>query len=152
MVAEGVAIALRWVRDVSVRGAGAGAVHGVVGGTVSAAVDPKVIPIWDLLALVAAFGVVIGLAVAMVVGTLTAPAAVLATVRGQGRWLRPLTVAVPAAALVAVAITTVPVWPLVGEGRTPGVLVENLVWWHAGPACWAALVLFRLSGRWPRPQ
>lgn len=145
----GVAVALRWVRDVSIRGAGAGAVHGAVAGMVSAAVNWTVADFWDMLDLVIVFGAVFGLAVAMVVGVLTAPSAVLATVRGQGRWLRPLTVSVPAVALVAVAFATFPVWPPAGQSRTIGALFENLVWWHVGPAFWAALVLFRLTRRWP---
>lgn len=145
----GVAVALRWVRDVSVRGAGAGALHGIMAGLVSAAVSSSVVGFWDMADLLVVFGAAFGLVVAMVVGVLTAPSAVLATVRGQGRWLRPLTVAVPTVAIVAVAFAMFPVWPAAGEDRTIVALIHNLFWWHAGPAFWAALVLFRLTRRWP---
>lgn len=73
----------------------------------------------------------------------------------RGRWgrLRPWVVALPTAALVAVAVAIEPPWP--NEPVDPFALTDfviTLVWLYAGPACWAGLFLYRLTAHWPHAR
>ncbi len=142
---------LRWVGSVAAHGAVAGALHGVLAGLVSLLVGEGGGggPVAEVLAMFGTFGLGVGLAFGLAIGLLTAPAVLTADRLDAWSRLRVPIVAVPTAAMVVVALVIVPFWPLDPDGgRGPGPLVETLVWFHAGPACWVAASLHRLTTQW----
>lgn len=143
----------RWILSLAVRGLVGGVVHAVVAALVSLLLrgGEGAADLPGVLGVVSVIGGVVGLGLAVIVGLLTAPAAVRAAVRGSWGRLRPWVIALPTAALVAVAVALEPPWP--SEPVDPFVLsdfLEGLVWFYAGPACWAGVFLYRLTARWPR--
>ncbi len=97
--------------------------------------------------------VVFGVAIAAVLSTafalLTLPVAL--HVARLGRWgrLRPAVTFLPPAALVAIGVTLAPLEPA-GEPVTAAAIVLGLVWFWLGPACWAAAIMWQVTGRHPR--
>lgn len=97
--------------------------------------------------------VVIGLAIAAVLSTafalLTLPAAL--HVARVGRWgrLRHAVTFVPPAAVVAIGVTLAPLEPA-GEPVPAAGIILGLVWFWLGPACWAAAIMWHVTGKLPR--
>lgn len=144
--------ALRWVRGVAAHGAVAGALHGVLAGLVSFLVGGGVGgggPVGEVLVMFGTFGLAVGLAFGLAIGLLTVPVVLTADRVDAWSRLRLPIVAVPAVAMVVLALVLVPFWPRDPDGgRSLGSLVETLVWFHAGPACWVAASMRRLTRRW----
>lgn len=146
-------LAGRWIWSLAVRGLIGGVVHAVVAMIVSLLLQggEGAADLPGMLGVVSVIGGVVGLALAVIIGLLTAPAAVRAAVRGNWGRFRPWVIALPTAALIAVAVVLEP--PRPSEPVDPFVLsdlLEGLVWFYAGPACWAGVFLYRLTARWPR--
>lgn len=143
----------RWVAALAVRGLFGGVTHAVVATVVSAAIQlgEGAGDVPGLLAVGALVGAVVGVMLATIVGLVTAPMAIRAVARGGWGRMRPWVIGLPAAAIIVMALFIAPPWPT--EPVDPFILSDflmSVVWLYAGPACWAAWFLYRLTGRWPR--
>ncbi len=143
----------RWVLALGLRGVAGGAAHAVVAASISGLVQAGdgLGDLPGVIAVTAVIGAVVGGVIAVCVGLVTAPAAARAASRGSWGRMRPWVIGLPAAAIVVGALAVAPPWPT--EPVEPFVLSDFLVtavWFHVGPACWAAWFLHRLAGHWPR--
>lgn len=143
--------ALAWVGRVTGHGAVAGTLHGVLAGLVSFLVAGGGGGglAGDLLAMLGSFGLAVGLAFGLAIGLLTVPVVVMADRLDAWPRLRIPLIAVPTAAMVVIALVIVPLESVThGRGFSMAALVEALVWFHVGPACWVAASLRRLTRQW----
>lgn len=138
--------ARRWVGAILGRGLLVGVAHPTLAMLLGVLLGEQETHFW--------FGfVVFGVAIAAVLSTafalLTLPAAL--HVARVGRWgrLRHAVTFVPSAAVVAIALALAPLEPA-GEPVTASVIILGLVWFWLGPACWAAAIMWHVTGRLPR--
>lgn len=143
----------RWVAALAVRGLVGGMAHAAVAAVVSAAIHAGEgagdLP--GVLSVVGLIGAVVGVVLATIVGVVTAPAAVEAAVRGSWGRTRPWVIGLPVTAIVVAAVAIAPPWRI--EPVDPFILSDflaSVVWLYVGPAGWAGVFLYRLTGRWPR--